>query len=464
MQISAPPEHEVNAELCRRSFYFFFCQFWETIEGDDLHLNWHLKFLCDEAQKIMECVFRGDKEIDDLLVDICPGTTKSTIYSIALPAWSWTRKPDCVILCNTISNENATKFSLKFKDMVTSDKYQEYFPEIIVRRDSSAIKRIQNTLGGARRQYTTKGTIIGDHGHVRIDDDPMSFEDARSDAETERCIVGYKSYSTREKKNVKVPYFLVMQRLSEQDTASYVMKTKPDIKKIVLPAWNNGKIFPPELAENYVDGLLNPVHINHKFLADKKMGLGDLRYLAEYGQDCETQEGYLYTINKVPKMEQKGVCIAVCDPADDGDCYLATVFARIYNNRCYIIDMVYTKDDSDITIPINAEKAKQHKPYAFFIENDGLGAMYYKALRTKYGLTQKFNAKGNKVDRIFSKGNIISKFFVFLEQSPNPDYENAVNHIITYKKVGTNKYKDIEDALTSLATIIERNNLINFYA
>lgn len=256
-----------------------------------------------------------------------------------------------------------------------------------------------------------------------------------------------------------------MQRLSGQDTAAYVMNTKPDIKKIVLPAWNNGKIFPPELAENYVDGLLNPVHINHKFLAEKKMGLGDLRYLAEYGQDCETSEGYLYSIQKLKNSDVeniRGISIAIVDPADDGDCYIGAVFAKINANRCIITDIIYTKEDSDHTIPRVVEKSQERKP-DLYIENDGLGAMYFKQVRAKYPMVQKFNAKGNKEDRIFSKGNIISKFFYFLEESPSMEYENAVNHLTTYKRVGTNKYKDVEDALTSLATIIEKYGLINFY-
>lgn len=454
---------DVKAQMCRNSLFFFFKEFWEVIIPDQLNLNWHIEFLCDELQSIAEGVINGDKINDDLVCNICPGTTKSTIASIIFPAWLWTRKPDCVTLCNTISNTNATEFSQKFRDIVTGEKYKLYFPEIVIRHDSTAFLRIKNTHGGARRQYTTKSTIIGDHGHIRIDDDPMSFEDSRSDAETERCIKGYKSFSTREKKNTYVPYILIMQRLSEQDTSSYVFDVKKSVKKIVLPAWDNGKIYPPELKEKYIDGLLNPTHINSKFLADKKLGLGDLRYLAEYGQDCEAKEGYMFSVQKVKEIEKKGISIAVCDPSDSGDNYTATVFAYIHSNKCFIHDIIYTQSDSDATIPLNISKAKTHKPYAFHIEKDGLGNIYGKQVKAKYPLVQTFNAKGNKEDRIFSKANIVSKYFCFLEQSPSLEYENAVNHLTSFKRIGSNKFDDFEDVLTSLAQIIERNHLINFY-
>ncbi len=463
----------------RHSFFEFFCEFWDVIIPDTLVLNWHVEFLCDELQKIAEGVIHGDKENNDLLGNICPGTTKSTIASIMFPAWIWTRKPDCVILCNTISSTNATEFSQKFRDIVTGEKYNRFFPEIKVRYDSKAVLRIKNTHGGARRQYTTKSAIIGDHGHIRIDDDPMSFEDSMSDAETERCIKGYKSYSTREKKNAYVPYILIMQRLSNQDTSSYVLSVKQDIKRIILPAWDNGKIYPPELKSKYTEGLLHPNHINKKFLADKKMGLGDLRYLAEYGQDCESKEGYLYDIKKVKEIDKKGISIAVCDPAEDGDCYTATVFAYIHSNKVWVHDIIYTQvppEDKIVdgivveqgTYSLNIEKAKQHKPYSFYIEKDGIGNSYGKHIKSKYPLTQTYAAKGGTTDgpkesRIYAKGNIISKYFMFLSESPSLQYENAINHVTTYKRVGTNKFKDIEDVLTSLAIIVERNNLINIY-
>lgn len=446
----------------RASVFEFLCEFWPVVIADQLNVNWHIPFLCDEIQKILEGVVSGAKENDDLLCNICPGTTKSTILIMA-QAWLWTRKPDAVILSNTISDKNATEFSQKFRDIVTSSEYKKYFPEIQLRRDSTALTQIKNTHGGARRQYTTKSKITGDHGHVRFDDDPMAFQDARSDAEAARCIEGYKAYSTREKKNAKVPYILFMQRLSNIDTSNYVSTVKPNIKKIVLPAWDNGKVFPEQLKERYSNGYLNEAHINKEFLDDKKLQLGDLQYMAEYGQDTESPEGYMYQVQKVDSMERRGVSIAACDPADDGDCYTATVFADVYENKVWVHDIIYTKEDSNTTIPLNAAKAKEKRVTNFYIEKDGLGNIYGKQVKALFPFVQPFNSDGNKDDRIYSKANIISKHFVFLQTSPHIEYENAVNCLTSYKKSGKNKYKDFPDCLTSLADVLIKQSLINIY-
>ena len=454
----------VTAAVCRASLFEFFCEFWDEIIADKLYLNWHIKYICDEIQEILEGVIAGTKTNDDLMINIFPGSTKSTIISIMAPAWLWTRMPHCVTLCNTRKEVNAIEFSVKFRKIITSEKYRKFFPEIVIRNDSSALKRIQNTLGGARRQYTTMSIPTGDHGHIRFDDDQEIYEDAISVLQHETSINSNKAYSTREKKNAYVPYIIGMQRLAATDICTYILEVKPNIKHIVLPAFDNGKIQPPELKKFYVNGLMNPEHISESFLKNKKKGLGDLRYLAEYGQDCDTKLGYLYDIKKIFEIEDKGLSIACIDPADDGDCYLACVFAKIYNNKIYINDIIYTKDNSSITIPLIATKCMQHKPYAVHIEKDGIGAMFGKQVKDKYPLVKPFNAVGNKDQRIFGTAEIISENVVFLENSNSLDYENAVNAMVTYKRVGENKYKDIQDCITSLVDQVIKNNLINIYA
>lgn len=464
--LEIPKYHEVKAELCRRSLYYFFCEFWDEINSDELVKNWHIKLLCDELQLVLEKVISKSKKNDDFLANVPPGTSKSSIGSQMLLAWVWTIMPDCVGIFNTISSKNADDFSRKFRDIVTSEKYKLYFSYIKLRVDSTALYTIRNTSGGARLQYTTHSRKTGIHGHFILCDDNMAFEDAISDVEAERCNESLKGLLTREKKNAYCPKIFFMQMQSKIDSTQWVIERFPNIKRIVLPAWNNGRVQPSELSENYIDGLLNPIHMNQEFLNSKKLQLSDYQYLAEYGQDCEAKEGYLYeNINRVESMDNEGYRIALTDPADDGDCYLATVFVNVNRkeNKVFVKDIIYTKDNSDITIPLNIEKAKLHKPTYYFIENDGMGAIYAKSVFKKYPYVKPFNAKGNKDDRINNYANIISKFFYFYEVSPNLQYENAVNSMITYKKIGKNKYKDIQDCLTSVAMVIEKNKLINFY-
>ena len=37
------PEHEIDAELCRRSFYYFFKYFFSEVISETPVFNWHIK-------------------------------------------------------------------------------------------------------------------------------------------------------------------------------------------------------------------------------------------------------------------------------------------------------------------------------------------------------------------------------------------------------------------------------------
>ena len=101
-------------EQTQQSFYNFFRMFWNTVApGITGHFNWHIKYLCQELQKIAEGVFNNEERLHDLIINVPPGNTKTTICSIMYPAWIWTRMPEARIICASINNDLAETFSKK---------------------------------------------------------------------------------------------------------------------------------------------------------------------------------------------------------------------------------------------------------------------------------------------------------------------------------------------------------------
>ena len=83
-----PPINKVRAELYRRSFYEFVQYFWDTIIAEEPIWNWHIKYLCDELQAIGQRVAkREQKEHDYYIINVPPGSSKSTIISEMYPLW-----------------------------------------------------------------------------------------------------------------------------------------------------------------------------------------------------------------------------------------------------------------------------------------------------------------------------------------------------------------------------------------
>ena len=75
--------------------------------------NWHIPYLCEELQKLSKYIVHREPKPYDLIVNIPPGTTKSTIVTIMWPVWLWTQDPTIRIITNSYSGglsiEHATK-------------------------------------------------------------------------------------------------------------------------------------------------------------------------------------------------------------------------------------------------------------------------------------------------------------------------------------------------------------------
>lgn len=460
--------YSARAELCRRQLFRFVKEFWGEIIFDEPVWNWHVPYLCGVLEEATETVIKNEKKLYDLVINICPGTTKSTLVSIMLPCWLWTIRPDLVILLNTISKNNATKFAMKRRDILTSDKFKAMFPDIELRSDAQAMYAIKNTHGGEMTQYTTKGKITGDHGHIRIDDDPMSYVDAISEQEAERCIEGYKAYSTRNKDASKTVYIQVMQRLSTRDTTQHVLNTLTKIRHIVLPAMLNDKVNPPELAEKYTDGFLDPVRLNLEALSDMKKGLAgdsddpmsEAEFNAQYLQDLDLVEGLMYENKLVFKdlsktnFDEADEDFCAIDPADDGTDPLGVIFGTLMNDKIYIRRVIYNSRDSDANIPSIVKLYHKFMPISTIVETNGLGAIFGKRLKEKgvRGIKGLNNGE-NKIGRIDSYKWLVWENFVFDQNmdNHNEDYIKFVKHLKTLPKDGNKKLVGAADVVTHMA-------------
>ena len=84
---------QVEREACKGSLFEFVKSFWSIIIPEDPVFNWHIPYLCEELEKLAVYIVSREKKPYDLIINIPPGTTKSTIVTIMFPAWLWTQDP-----------------------------------------------------------------------------------------------------------------------------------------------------------------------------------------------------------------------------------------------------------------------------------------------------------------------------------------------------------------------------------
>ena len=283
---------QVEREACKSTLFEFVQSFWSVIIQEKPKYNWHIPYLCEELQKIAyRIVNRLPKEYD-LIINIPPGTTKSTIVTIMYPAWLWTQDPSLRIITNSYSETLSLEHSIKSRDIIQSPKYKRLFPEVQLRRDKGAKSFYGNTQTGSRFATSTGGTVTGEHAHCIINDDPLNPSQAASESQRETANEHTKTLSTRKVDKENTPIITIMQRLHDKDVTGYLLGKKGDkIKHICLPAEISDKISPSELKDRYVDGLLDPIRLSNSILAEQRIDLGSRGYACQYEQTPTAKEG-----------------------------------------------------------------------------------------------------------------------------------------------------------------------------
>lgn len=282
----------IEREACEESFYEFFLSFWSVINEEVLEDNWHIQYLCDELQELSINIVARNKKLYDLVINIPPGTTKSTITTIMFPVWLWTQDASLRIITNSYSADLSIEHSVKSRDIIMSDKFRRLFPEIILRPDKYAKSSYENTSKGARYTTSTGGTITGKHAHVLINDDPENPKQALSDKKRKEANEHTKTLSSRKVNKKNTPTITIMQRLHSEDVTGYLLKKKKDrIKHICLPATLSKYVKPEALKEYYVNGLLDPQRLPEEVIDEAKEDLGSRSYAGQYDQTPSEEGG-----------------------------------------------------------------------------------------------------------------------------------------------------------------------------
>jgi predicted phage terminase large subunit-like protein len=293
-------EDDLVASICRDSFYDFVQEFWSTVITEKPVWNWHIKFLCDQMQEIAERVFRGEPKKGDVIINIPPGTTKSTLLSVLFPAWVWTRMPSARFICGSFTHPLALDLSRKCRDVIVSEKYIACFPEVALAPDQNTKGYFTTTARGMRYAVSVGGSVTGLHAHFIIIDDPLDPNQAASDEELKNANSWVSETLPTRKVNKEITVtIIIMQRLHQNDPTGMLLdKKKEDIIHFKLPAELKDGPYPPELGQHYVNGFLDPIRLNAAVLAEALKDLGPHQYACQFKQHPVPEGGAMFNVER----------------------------------------------------------------------------------------------------------------------------------------------------------------------
>lgn len=445
----------LRQELARRDFWYF-CLYY------DKEFFSKRSFLQQVATAFQEV---EEGKIKALSVSMPPRAGKSYITSLFC-AWTLGRNPSESVMRNTCTASLYVKFSYDVRLIFKSEKYAEVFPDVDLSEDK---KNLQgwNTNKAKMVSYFgagVGGTIIG-FGATKVaitDDLYRGLEDALSDVVNER-IIQWKEATHDSRFESGCARIDIGTRWSVNDVIGRSMEEKIYDKSIIIPALN-------ERDESFCEDVMTTTEYH-----DKRNRTSKEIWLAEYQQEPVDIKGRLFgDLQIISPEEFKRIstpdpnnpehqrlttliegCVAYIDVADQGSDYLALAVAAIIRDEVYIVDYLFTRDNTDVTIPKAAAILNKWNVSYCRVESNSMGAMFSRSLQRqcKAKILQITNQQ-NKITRIIMNSAFILNTFKFVKYE-QPDSAQFLENIFAFSKEGKNKNDDAPDCAAGLSQFIQ---------
>lgn len=340
-------DNEIQKRACLRSFYAFFLEFWEVIESEKLKNNWHIKYICDELQKVGEKIIHRKPKKHDLVINIPPGSTKSTIATVMFPVWLWAKDATIKTISSSYSASLSINHSIKSRDIIKSDKFQKLF-NLSLKEDQSGKSHYVNDQGGERMATSTGGTVTGFHAHLILLDDPLNPQMAQSEAERKTCNDYISQTLTTRKIDKQVSAtVLIMQRLHQDDpTGNMIGKEK--VKHICIPGELSDNVKPKSIKKHYKKNLFDPVRMSKNTLESLKTNLGSYGYAGQIQQQPAPEEGGIWqkdwfqVVEELPKdIHSIATDWDLAYTKKDSNSASAYVTTGVKDNNIFVLDVGY---------------------------------------------------------------------------------------------------------------------------
>lgn len=230
MQLTEADLLAVERELCRRSLAHFARRCWHVLEpAAELKWGWALDAICLHLEAVTDgCIHR-------LLMNVPPGTMKSLLTGVIWPAWEWGPRnmPEMRYVGTAHEETLAIRDSRKCRDLIKSDWYQRLWP-LELSRDLDGKREFGNTKKGSRqaRAFTSMTGVRGDRV---ILDDPISADNANSEAKLEAARLAFTETLPTRVNSDKSAIVVIMQRLNEKDVSGVIKEMGLNYCHLFIP-------------------------------------------------------------------------------------------------------------------------------------------------------------------------------------------------------------------------------------
>lgn len=145
----------------------FVRQGWKYMDPSVYSPSWAIDAVCEHLQAV------SDGKIRNLLINIPPRMGKSSLSSVAWPAWMWAQRkigalkgPQVQIMSSSYAATLSERDSTKMRRLISSEWYQSNWgANFKMVGDQNTKRKFENDKGGYRLATSVTGTQTGDGGN-----------------------------------------------------------------------------------------------------------------------------------------------------------------------------------------------------------------------------------------------------------------------------------------------------------
>lgn len=230
LQLTRADVLAIERELFSRSLADFAKAAWHILEpATPLKWGWALDAICQHLEAVT------DGRINRLLMNVPPGTMKSLLTAVIWPCWEWGPRdmPEKRFISTAHKQDLAVRDNMKCRRLIQSEWFQERWP-LKLTSDQNAKTKFENDRTGFREAMAFT-SMTGARGDRVILDDPLSADDANSQAAllaAERTFLEALPTRVNSEQSAIV---VIMQRLHEQDTSGLILSRGLPYTHLMLP-------------------------------------------------------------------------------------------------------------------------------------------------------------------------------------------------------------------------------------
>lgn len=226
-----------SSQTARPSFRQYIEAAWPIIEpATPFVTGYHVEAIAEHLQAV------SDGLIQNLIINIPPRHSKSTLVSVIWPTWEWIEAPWLRWLFLSYAQTLSTRDSVKRRRLIESEWYRERWGDRYrLTADQNQKMRFENDRTGVMIASSVGGTGTGEGGQRLVVDDPHSAQDVESDVKRESVLDWWDgTMATRADQPGSTSRVIVMQRLHELDLVGHILEKAKDggeqYDHLILPA------------------------------------------------------------------------------------------------------------------------------------------------------------------------------------------------------------------------------------